>query len=352
MPLCVIASVNTYAIQPLLPGFKELGTNTLPKPISGGRVWSIASANGVIYMCGTFSTTYNSNVRRYVAAYTVDTDTWSVLGNGYFNGGDLRQVTVANGIVYVAGGFTSVEIVGNPTLAVTALVRYNISTDTWSTIGTGVAPTTTFGRGVVVDSSATYLYFIASSMTSFNGTSATNAVRVTLSNNAVTSLNSGITSGIADEIQINSSNVPYISTTNTGVLKLNTSTLSWTTVGSGPPTNTSSYGIAFGPNGSTLVGFSDAVWYSANGSTGWTKLGTSSGPYYGVAIHPTTGALYSASVASNTPVRVWNGSAWVTFAAVSGGYVRSIHFNDDRIYFGGAYTAIGGVTSTNAAVYF
>ena len=350
MPLSVLASVNVYAIQPLLPGFKALGTNTFPKPING-RVWSIASANGVIYMCGTFSTTYNSNTRSYVAAYTVATNTWSVLGNGYFNGTDLRQVAVANGIVYVAGSFTSVEIVSKTTLTVAAFVRYNISTDTWSTIGNGVAPNTTYGRGVVVDSSATYLYYIASLMSSFNGTAATNAVRVTLSNDAVVSLTSGFPGGVADEIQIDSNNVPYISTTNNGVLKLNTSTLTWTTVGSGPPTNVAAYGIAFGPGGSTLLGFNNAVWYSANGSTGWTALGTSSGPFYGVAIHPTTGALYSASASANSPVRVWNGSAWVTFAAVSG-YVRSIHFNNDRIYFGGPYNAIGGFTTTNAAVYF
>ena len=334
-------------------GFKALGTDTSPKPLNN-RVWSIASTNGVIYMCGLFSTIYNSNTRCYVATYTVDTDTWSVLGNGYFNGTDLSQVFVANGIVYVAGSFSSVEIVGKPTLSVAAFVRYNISTNTWSTIGTGAAPisTDTFGRGVVVDSSSTYMYFIGSgTMTSFNGTSATKAVRVTLSNDAVVSLTSGFPGGVADEIQIDSNNVPYISTTNNGVLKLNTSTLTWTTVGSGPPTNVAAYGIAFGPGGSTLLGFNNAVWYSANGSTGWSALGTSSGPFYGVAIHPTTGALYSASASANSPVRVWNGSAWVTFAAVSG-YVRSIHFNNDRIYFGGPYNAIGGFTTTNAAVYF
>jgi hypothetical protein len=339
----------------LLPGFKALGTNALPKPMNN-RVWSIASANGVIYMCGLFSTTYNSNTRCYVAAYTVATDTWSVLGNGYFNGTDLRQVAVANGIVYVAGSFTSVEIVGKTTLSVAAFVRYNISTDTWSTIGDGVLPinTNTYGRGVVVDSSATYLYFIASGgMTSFNGTSATNAVQVTLSNNTVISLYSGFPgAGIADEIQINSSNVPYISTTNTGVLKLDTLTLTWTTIGSGPPTNAAAYGIAFGPNGSTLLGFQNAVWYSANGSTGWTALGTSSGVFNCVAIHPTTGVLYSATVTPNTPVRVWNGSAWNTFATVTGGYMRSIHFNNNRIYFGGVFSAVNGVTSDNAIVYY
>lgn len=352
----MLASVNVYALQALLPGFKTLGANTFPKPLNN-RIWSIASANGVIYTCGLFSTTYNSNTRCYVAAYTVATDTWSVLGNGYFNGTDLRQVFVANGIVYVAGSFSSVEIVGKTTLNAAALVRYNISTDTWSTLGTGAAPisATTYGRGVVVDSSFTYLYLICGggAMTSFNGTSATTAVRVTLSNNAVVALTSGFPgAGFADEIQIDSSNVPYIATTNTGVLKLNTSTLTWTTIGSGPPTNASAQSIAFGQGGSTILGFQNAVWYSANGSTGWTTLGTSSGAMYCVAIHPTTGVLYSASASTNAPVRTWNGSAWVTFAEVVDGYVRSIRFINDRIYFGGLFSSIGGVSNSMTAVYY
>lgn len=350
MVLSILSSLNPAIVSP--PGFKALGTNTAPKPLNG-RIWSSVEENGVIYTCGTFSITNpsNSQTRRYVAAYTVETNTWSVLGNGYFVGTDLRQVFVRNGVVYVAGNFTAIEI-GGSTLAASALVRYTISTGVWSIIGTGVSPSSgVYGRGVVVDSSATYLYFTATGMTSINGTSVTNIARITLSNNAVSAMTSNFPGvGLVDGLEITNSNVVYILTTQSGALYW--SGTSWTTLGTGPPTNVSAYSIAFGPGGSTLVGYNNVVWYSADGSTGWLALGSSSGVFFCVAIDPVTGTLYSAATVASAPVRVWSGSTWTTFGAVSGGYVRTIIFSNQRMYLTGSYTTIGGITTTNAAAYY
>jgi hypothetical protein len=343
MVLGILSSLNPSVN--LAPGFKALGVNEIPKP-TNGRIWSSCIEGGVIYTCGLFTTAFNSVQRRYVAAYTIATDSWSVLGNGYFVGTDLRQVVVHNGVVYVAGGFTSILVGGN-TIAASGLAQYDINSQVWS--GTGVAPSTgVFGRGVVVDSSGTYLYFTASGMTSFNGTSVTGIARVTLANNAVSGMTSNYPTGTVDGLAV-SGDVVYILNDNNGVFKWTGST--WTSLGAGLPT-TFPYSIAFGPGGSTLIGYNNAVWYSADGSTGWSQLGTSSGAFYCTEIDPVTGAIYSAAAVANAPVRLWNGSSWTTFCTVTGGYVRDILFDNQRLYFFGLYTAIGGLTTTNSAGYY
>lgn len=348
MSLCTFSALGAaaFAGSPPAPGFKALESGSA-KP-ANGRVWWITVDGGVLYMCGTFNTTYNSNTRTYVATYTIATGAWAVLGNGYLAGTDMRQIAVHNGVVYVAGNFTSVEIVGKSTLTTSALARYTIGTDTWSAIGSGVSPSNTYGRGVVVDSTGTYLYFLCSGISTMNGTATGQMTRIQLSNNAVTNMSSGYVTN-CDGLGISASDEVFALTPATGVIKWSGS--SWAALGGGTPNNLAAYGIAFGPGGSTLVGYGGAVWYSADGATGWTELGTSSGSFYGVAIDPDSGTLYSSAGQNNTPVRVWSGSAWDTLATVTG-YVRAYGFSGGRMYVGGSFTVIGGLTTTNTSVYY
>ncbi len=327
-----LASCSSFgfpAITALLqPGYKAIGST-----LSGGRIWSMAQFGTVIYMVGQFKTTYLTVSRCYVGTYDTATGAWGILGNGYFvgTGVDLREVCVdVNGVVYICGGnFTSILVDGGSTITTNNLARYNPSTSTWSGFGTGL---NAYGRGVLVDSTATYLYVLGD-FTAINGTSVTNMARITLSNSTISACNTNFFG--SDGLRMYDNTV-YALTNANGIMRYNTTTSAWETIGTGG-TSAKCYGAGFDSAGNILAGGENWVQYYTYSTNTWATLGTSTGSMLECCIDP-NGTLYSTALQTGL-IRTWSGTAWTTVGIVDG-YVKNIRNYNGRNYFSGSFSKI------------
>ncbi len=95
-----------------------------------------------IYIGGSFTqvnvggSVVNAN---YIARYNTLTNTWSALGTGGGNGldGTVSALATDGTFLYVGGSFTEANS-GGPTVTVSNLARFNLSTNAWQNVGSGV----------------------------------------------------------------------------------------------------------------------------------------------------------------------------------------------------------------------
>jgi len=106
-----------------------------------GRVNALAVVGNDLYVGGNFTqanvggTVVNAN---YIARFNTTTNTWSALGTGSGNGvnGDVRALAVLGNDLYVGGNFTQANV-GGTVVNANYIARFNTTTNTWSTLGTG-----------------------------------------------------------------------------------------------------------------------------------------------------------------------------------------------------------------------
>ncbi|MFQ3599125.1 MAG: T9SS type A sorting domain-containing protein [Chloroherpetonaceae bacterium] len=95
-----------------------------------------------IYIGGSFTqvnvggSVVNAN---YIARYNTLTNTWSTLGSGGGNGVNsvVSALATDGTFLYVGGSFTQANV-GGSTVAVSNLARFNLSTNAWQNVGSGV----------------------------------------------------------------------------------------------------------------------------------------------------------------------------------------------------------------------
>lgn len=108
-------------------------------PGCNGAIYAAVEApNGDIYVGGAF-TTSGGTTTNHVAKYTPSTDVWSALGSGVTKGVDNDVNALAidqNGILYIGGTFANAG--GS---AATRIVKYNPTTNAFTTMGTGASST-------------------------------------------------------------------------------------------------------------------------------------------------------------------------------------------------------------------
>ncbi len=108
-----------------------LGTGTSNGVNSG--VYALAVSGDNVFVGGSFTQAGGLPANR-VARYNLTTDTWSSLGTGTNNGvnSTVTTLAVSGDDLFVGGLFTQA---GGQTANYVA--RYNLTTDTWSSLGTG-----------------------------------------------------------------------------------------------------------------------------------------------------------------------------------------------------------------------
>jgi len=125
----------------------NLNTNTWSTVGSGsgigvdGHVYALAVSGSDVYVGGSFTranyggTTVPAN---YIVRFNTTTNTWSALGSGSGNGvnGYVTEIAVLGSDVYVGGEFTQANV-GGTTVPVNYIARFNTSTNTWSAVGSG-----------------------------------------------------------------------------------------------------------------------------------------------------------------------------------------------------------------------
>jgi len=145
----LFADANVGGIPVLVSGIARfnLNTNTWSTLGSGsgkgvdGHVYAIAVLGSDVYVGGSFTranyggTTVTAN---YIARYNTITNTWSALGSDSGNGvnGYVTEIAVLGSDVYVGGEFTQANV-GGTTVPVNYIARFNTSTNTWSALGSG-----------------------------------------------------------------------------------------------------------------------------------------------------------------------------------------------------------------------
>ena len=136
-------------------------------------VFASAYYNSIIYLGGSFTTTYSTNggtvAINYLAGYNTSSGTWSALGSGVNGDISIIYPDSTNNKIYIGGGFTTVN--GTATSA-SKIAVYNISTSTWSALGSGLGANAV---GLALDYTNNKLY-VGGSFTTVNGT-ATSANR-------------------------------------------------------------------------------------------------------------------------------------------------------------------------------
>jgi hypothetical protein len=100
-----------------------------------GYVFAMVAAGDNLYLGGDFTVAGGMAANR-VARYNLATNTWSTLGSGRGNGVDRQIYTLAmiGNDLYVGGDFTQANV-GGAAVNVLKLAKYNTVTNTWSPIG-------------------------------------------------------------------------------------------------------------------------------------------------------------------------------------------------------------------------
>ncbi len=97
-----------------------------------GSVESIAISGNDIFVGGTFTSIGNISANN-IARYNRASNTWSPLGGGVNS--SVAALAVVGNDLYVGGRFTVATNPGGATVPVTCIVKWNLSTSTWSPLG-------------------------------------------------------------------------------------------------------------------------------------------------------------------------------------------------------------------------
>lgn len=103
------------------------------KALNGDIVAVAVDTNGIVYVGGSFTGTAAGSVTNLnrIARYNPATDTWSALANGGVNGfAGVNALAIHNGILYVGGSFTTTF--DGAVTNLNRIARYNLTTNSWS----------------------------------------------------------------------------------------------------------------------------------------------------------------------------------------------------------------------------
>ena len=105
-------------------------TDTNLSNVGIGVVYSIAVSGNDVFVGGTFTTVGGVDASR-IARYNMTTDTWHTLGDGLNH--TVRSLLISGSDLYVGGEFATAG-----GLSAIGIARYDITTDTWHAMGSGV----------------------------------------------------------------------------------------------------------------------------------------------------------------------------------------------------------------------
>ncbi|MBI5297812.1 MAG: S-layer homology domain-containing protein [Chloroflexi bacterium] len=200
--------------------WSALGSDNMGDGAISSGIYSLAVANGNVYVGGYFSSVHNgatqvstaSNIARW------DGSTWSGLGNNGANGGALNNVVYAiavdaSGNVYAGGGFTDVNNKGTVIPEADYIAKWNPITGDWSALGNNGAGVGALGAGVnVIATSGTDIY-VGGNFTNAGGMSAADYVAKwngsawsALGNNGAAN-NGSITGGYVNALAVSGTDV-------------------------------------------------------------------------------------------------------------------------------------------------
>jgi hypothetical protein len=119
-----------------------------------GQVFSLAVAGYDVYVGGEFT---QANVGKSplrvscIARFNTGTNTWSKLGTTHSVEGTVYALAVSGSDIYAGGAFTRINA-GKSPIAANYVARFNTSTNTWSTLGSGNGVDGTVNALCIVDS--------------------------------------------------------------------------------------------------------------------------------------------------------------------------------------------------------
>lgn len=302
---------------------KELGQwSTLGPPDVAGTynaVYAIAEDENYVYVGGNFLNFNNIANADYIVRYNKSTNTWHSMGSG-IDGSVFCIAVSSTGDIYVGGTFTNAGGV-----ACNCISRWNTISEVWSNIGNAVGGVP-FSQILSIAIDRTGNILAGGRYTSIGGVAASNiAYRTTAG--VWTAMGAGVDNNV-HAIAISKNNDIFVAgdflnaggSAATRIARWNGS--SWSTLGSG--INGTGRCLAIDLNGILFVGgdFTTAGGVSANYVAGWN----------GVSFFPlgngTNASVYSVSISSNgnvyfggaftiagnlslaDSVAVWNRTAW------------------------------------------
>jgi hypothetical protein len=376
-----VARFNTGA-----QSWSSLGTGAANG--STGTVVALAIAGSDLYVGGGFSQAGGSTANN-VARFNTSTQNWSVLGagatNGLSGGGSFPRalaLAIAGSDVYVGGVFTEA---GGATA--NRVARFNTSTQTWSSLGVGAAN----GVSGLVNAIAvvgTDVY-VGGEFTLAGGATANRVARFNTTTQTWSTLGSGAANGVNNGVTafaISGSDV-YVAgfftqaggATANRVARFNTGTQTWFSLGTGAANGVSGSANAVAISGSDVyVGgnFFQAGGATANrvarfntGAQAWFPLGTgaANGVNGAVAALAITGSdvyvggdFRQAGGAAAEGVARFNASSqtWSSLGSGAANGVRNCDFatcvlaltiSGSDVYVGGNFTVAGGATANRVA---
>jgi len=104
----------------------------------GATVNALAFGNGLLCVGGSFSQAGGASVGN-VAFYSLQSNSWAPLGVGPNVGtqGQVNAIAIAGNMVYVGGFFGTVGNPGPSAITANRVARFNTSTSSWSSLGSG-----------------------------------------------------------------------------------------------------------------------------------------------------------------------------------------------------------------------
>ncbi len=157
-----------------------------------GWVWSLAVSGDDLYVGGDF-TSAGGQVANHIARYNLSTDEWHALGDGLIGSETppfprVYALTVAGSNLYVGGRFTEAD-----GLVVNSIARYNISSGSWHTMGSGVSMLGATVKDLVVSGDD---LFVGGAFFFAGGQAASRIARYNISSGSWHALGDGIDGGV------------------------------------------------------------------------------------------------------------------------------------------------------------
>ncbi len=322
-------------------------------------------------------------VARNIALYDLSTRSWSPMGSSANNGvnNPVTGIAMNATTVFVTGSFSFADGVSANRVA-----RYDIATNSWSSLGTGSANGVTGGVNAIA-LNGTDVY-VAGTLSAAGGVTANKIARFDTTTQTWSSVGTGSENGLngtayalatfGSRVYVGGSFTLAGTKAANNVASFDIGTQSWQGIGAGTSNGTGSTVYAVVPGSSELyVGgsFSSAGTVAANriarfqfASQSWDSLGTGSAnganltvraivnrttEIYVAGNFTQSGGVISRGVARYTPAtQLWSGlgvgtSNGVVFGAIQG--VSAIKASATEVYAGGDFTLAGDVPANNFA---
>jgi hypothetical protein len=303
-----LARWNGTAWEGVYAGFVEgVNSNVYTLAFSGRDLW----VGGAFQLNGALS-------GNFVSKWNLDDQQWHTPGGNTPNGA-VHAILVDYPNVYYGGNFT---YAGG--IQTSGVARYNVTTNTWSALGTGLSGCANFlCNGPSVSALALHAnsLYVGGDFTNAGGTTVHGLARIDLGSNTWYDVGGGVTcTGLFCAALVD---VLYFSG------------------------DTLFVGGQFLKAGSTTVN-NIAAWYAGSWSTFYdanTGLTGTNGRVNALDIHPTTMNLYVGGnfTSPATNISRWDGAHWYGVGTGTlNGAVNAIDYVGSNLYIGGNFTGAGG----------